>query len=179
MIFDFRNVPASALGGALKNAKTLAHEATHQLAFNTGLLNRQGDVPAAIIEGVACYGEARRLRGRNEPGLLNSERLDELAHVQRRAKWIKLTDLLTDDSPAAGGSVDLMQLFYSQSWLFFYSMMSSPVHLPQLQAYFKAIFPRADKKNRLDDARKCFGDLEQLDQELRREAIRLQTEPRP
>jgi Protein of unknown function (DUF1570) len=179
VLFDFRNVPASALGGALKNMRVLAHEATHQLTFNTGLLNRQGDAPVAIVEGLACYGEARRLHGRNEPGLLNSEQLDSLAHVQRRANWIKLADLLTDDSPAAGVNTDQMQLFYAQSWLLIFSLMNSPARLPQLQDYFKTIFPRVDKKKRLDDAGKCFGNLEQLDQELRREAIRLQAEPRP
>jgi hypothetical protein len=179
VLFDFRNVPASAQGGALKNVRNLAHEATHQLTFNTGLLNRQGDAPAAIMEGLACYGEARRLHGRNEPGLLNSERLNDLAHVQRRAKWIKLADLLTDDSPAAGASADQMQLFYAQSWLLIYSLMNAPARLPQLQDYFKTIFPRVEKKKRLEDAGKCFGDLDQLDQELRREAIRLQKEPRP
>jgi hypothetical protein len=179
VLFDFRNVPESAVGGALKNAKVLAHEATHQLTFNTGLLNRQGDVPAAIMEGLACYGEERRLRGPTEPGLLNFERLDDLAHVQRRVKWIKLADLLTDDSPATGGNSDQMQLFYAQSWLLIYRLMNVPARLKQLQTYLKIIFPRVDKKNRLDDAAKCFGNLEQLDQDLRREAIRLQAEPRP
>ncbi len=58
--------------------RNLAHEATHQLCYNTGLLNPKGDTPAAIVEGLACYSEARRLRGRSEPGLLNSERLDSL-----------------------------------------------------------------------------------------------------
>jgi hypothetical protein len=179
VLFDFRNVPESAIGGALKNVKILAHEATHQLTFNTGLLNRQGDVPAAIMEGLACYGEERRLRGPSEPGLLNSERLDDLAHLQRRLKWIKLADLLTDDSPAAGANSDQMQLFYAQSWLLVYRLMNVPARLKQLQAYLKIIFPRVDKKNRVDDAAKCFGNLEHLDQELRREAIRLQGEPRP
>jgi hypothetical protein len=177
--FDFRNVPASALGGALKNVTVLAHEATHQLTFNTGLLNRQGDVPAAIVEGLAGYGEVRRLRGRNETGLLNGERLDDLAHIRRRAKWIKLADLFTDDSPSAGGSFDQMRLFYAQSWLLIYNLMKTPVRQPQFRAYLKTIFPRVDKKKRLDDAAKCFGNLDQLDQELRHEAIRLQSEPRP
>ena len=124
VLYDFRNVPASGLGGALRNVRVLAHEATHQLTFNTGLMNRQGDAPAAIVEGLACYGETRRLRGRSEPGLLNSERLDDLAHVQRRAKWIKVADLLTDDSPAAGRNFDQMQLFYAQSWLLIHSLMN-------------------------------------------------------
>ncbi len=122
VLFDSRNVPAAQRGGALKNMRNLAHEATHQLCFNTGLLNRKGDTPAAIVEGLACYGETRRLRGRSEPGLLNSERLDDLAHIQRRSKWISTADLLTDDSPAGGGNLDRMQLFYAQSWILIYTL---------------------------------------------------------
>jgi len=177
VLYDFRNVPE--LGGALKNVRNLAHEASHQLTYNTGLLNRKGDVPVAIVEGLACYGEARRMHGHTEPGLLNNERLGDLAHVQRRAQWIKVADLFTDDSPAAGRNTDQLQLFYSQSWLLIYTLMNSPARLPQLKIYFKTIFPRVDKKNRLADATKCFGDLDQLDQELRQEAIRLQKELRP
>ena len=179
VLFDARNVPAIQHGGALKNMRNLAHEATHQLCFNTDLLNRKGDNPAAILEGLACYSETRRLRGRSEPGLLNSERLDELAHVQRRLKWIPIAELLAQDSPAKGGNVDQMQLFYAESWILIHALMKSPDRLPELRAYLKTIFPRMDKKNRVTDAEKCFGDLSRLDQELRREAIKLQKEPRP
>ena len=38
---------------------TLVHEATHQLSFNTGLLNREGDTPLCIVEGLGTYGESR------------------------------------------------------------------------------------------------------------------------
>jgi hypothetical protein len=179
VLYDSRNVPASERGGALQNMKNLAHEATHQLSFNTGLLNRKGDTPAAISEGLACYGETRRLRGRSEPGLLNSDRLNSVAHIQRRTKWISTPDLFTDDSPAAGGNLDRMQLFYGQSWILIYTLMKSTERLPEFQAYLKTIFPRVDKKNRLTDAANSFGNLDRLDQELRREAVRLQKEPRP
>ena len=47
VLFDFRNVPVSERGAGLKNMRTLAHETTHLLAFNTGLLNRNGDTPRA------------------------------------------------------------------------------------------------------------------------------------
>ncbi len=72
-----------------------------------------------------------------------------------------------------------MQLFYGQSWLLIYTLLNSPERLPEFQQYLKTIAPRVDKKNRLIDAEKCFGDLDRLDQELRRESIRLQKEPRP
>ena len=51
VLFDFRNVPLNEQGAGHKNVKTLAHEGTHQLAFNTGLLNRHGDAPRAVVEG--------------------------------------------------------------------------------------------------------------------------------
>ncbi len=179
VLYDSRNVPAMQRGGALKNMRNLAHEATHQLCFNTGLLNPKGDTPAAIIEGLACYSEARPLHGKSEPGVLNSERLNDLAHIQRRVKWISTAELLGDDRPAAAGNSDQMRLFYAESWVLIYVLMNSQVRLPEFQAYLKAIFPRVDKKNRLADAEKCFGDLDRLDQEMRRESIRLQKEPRP
>jgi hypothetical protein len=102
-----------------------------------------------------------------------------VAHIQRRANWISTSDLLTDDSPAAGRNFDRMHLFYGQSWILIYTLMNSPDRLPEFQAFLKAIFPRVDRKNRLVDAGNCFGNLDLLDQELRREAIRLQKEPRP
>jgi hypothetical protein len=179
VLYDSRNVPAIQRGGALTNMKNLAHEATHQLSYSAGLLNPKGDTPTAIIEGLACYGETRRLHGANEPGLLNSARLDDLAHVQRRTKWITAADLFADDSPAAGANSDQMRLFYAESWILIYTLMRSPERLLEFQAYLTTIFPRVDKKNRVADAAKCFGDLDRLDQELRREAIRLQKEPRP
>ena len=40
------------------NIGTVMHETAHQLSFNSGLLNRNGDVPAWLAEGLACYCEA-------------------------------------------------------------------------------------------------------------------------
>ncbi len=179
VLYDSRNVPATQRGGALNNMRNLTHEATHQLTYNTGLLNPKGDTPTAIVEGLACYSETRKLRGPNEPGLLNSERLNDLAHIRRRTKWISAAELLTNDSPAAGANSDQMRLFYAESFVLIYTLMNSTERLPEFQTYLQTIFPRVDKTNRLADATKCFGDLDRLDQELRRESIRLQKEPRP
>jgi hypothetical protein len=172
-LFDFRNVPVRERTG-YQNVKVLAHEATHQLTFNSGLLVRKGDVPRAIVEGIASYSETRPLHGHSEPGKLNGMRLENLAHVQRRAKWIKATDLLTDDTASFGNTLDQTLLAYAQGWLLVYYLMKTPVRLPQFQAYLKTIASRTTKDRRYDDAERHFGDLDRLDQELRREAIRLQ-----
>jgi hypothetical protein len=179
VVYDIRNEPARALGAAHHNVRTLAHEATHQLTFNTGLLNRRGDVPFAIFEGLACYGEVRRLHGRSVPGEVNGLRLDDLAHIQRRANWIRVAELLTSDESSFGTTLDQTRLAYAQSWLLVYFLMKTPARRPQFQSYLKTIYPRTDKKHRLEDARKSFGDLDRLDQELRREGIRLQQASRP
>ena len=95
-------------------------------------------------------------------------------HIQRRENWISATDLLTDDAAAFGHTLDRTLLAYAEGWLLVYYLMKNPVRLPQFQAYLKAISRRTDKNHRFDDAEKHFGDLERLDQDLRREAIRLQ-----
>jgi hypothetical protein len=179
VLFDFRNVPLNERKAGFKNVKTLAHEGTHQLTFNTGLLNRRGDAPRAVIEGLASYGETRPLHGRGQPGRINGSRLDDLAHIRRRVKWISATELLTDDAGTFGTTLDQTLLAYAQGWLLVYYLMNSRTRLPQFQAYLKTISTRTDNTHRYGDAEKHFGDLDRLDGELQREAIRLQQLPRP
>jgi hypothetical protein len=179
VLFDFRNVPLNERNAGSKNVKTLAHEGTHQLTFNTGLLNRRGDAPRAIVEGLASYGETRPLHGRTEPGQINGTRLDDLAHIRRRVRWISATELLTDDAATFGTTLDQTLFAYAEGWLLVYYLIKSPSRLPQFQAYLKTISTRTDKTHRYDDAEKHFGDLDRLDQELQREAIRLQQRTRP
>lgn len=175
VLFDFRNVPAhNNRPGYQANMSTLAHEATHLLAYNTGLLNREGDVPRAITEGIATYSEARKLHGRTEPGQLNSARLDDLAHFQRISNWINITTLLTDEKAAFGPTEDRVLLAYAESWLLVYYLMTTPTRLPQFRAYLKLIARRNDATHRYDDAEAAFGSLDQLDRDVRQAGIRLQ-----
>ena len=58
-VFDWRNVPIEPRASH-RNMETLAHEGTHQLSFNTGLLNRAGDTPLCIVEGLGTHGESRK-----------------------------------------------------------------------------------------------------------------------
>ena len=160
--------------------RTLAHEATHQLTFNTGLLNRRGDVPLAVVEGLASYGETRPLHGHSEPGQINGPLLDDLAHIRRRLKWISATDLLTDDAASFGTTLDQTLLAYAQGWLLVYYLMKSPVPAAAISSLLEDDLHAARTRiTGYDDAEKHFGDLDRLDQELRREAIRLQQARRP
>jgi hypothetical protein len=176
-IFDFRNVPMNRFGSGQTNMETVTHEATHQLSFNSGLFDRRGDSPRCIVEGVGMYCERRKLTGRSEPGQINLRRLEELAHLQRRTKWIAISDLLADDRAWYANDPARMTLGYAESWLLVYHLMTNLERLPQFRDYLIRLKGRKDKNHRLEDARAHFGDLDRLDQELRQAAIKLQRAP--
>ena len=115
-VFDWRNVPM-APRSAHKNMETLAHEGTHQLSFNTGLLRREGDTPLCIVEGLGTYGEARKTTGPSDFGRLNLKRMEDLALIQRRVPWIPLRELLGQDQILRAGNAARVLLAYAQSWL--------------------------------------------------------------
>jgi hypothetical protein len=52
--------------------------------------------------------------------------------------------------------------------------MTDTARLPQFRDYLKTIRDRNEKTHRLEDAKASFGDLDQLDREVRRTEIRLQ-----
>jgi hypothetical protein len=174
VVFDFRNVPMYPGASGQSNMETVTHEATHQLTFNSGLLDRRDDIPLCIVEGLAMYCERRRLTGRSEPGQVNLRRLEELAHVQRRTNWISVAELLENDGAWFARGETRRALGYAESWVLVYHLMTDRVRLPQFRDYLRTIRGRQDRARRLEDARAHFGDLEQLDRDLRRTAIRLQ-----
>lgn len=172
-VFDWRNVP-TAPRSSHRNAQTLSHEGTHQLTFNTGLLQRGRDIPLCIVEGLGTYGEARQPSGHSDLGRLNLERMDDLARRQRQAPWIPFRELLTHDDILRGGAVARVLLAYAESWLLVHYLMKTPEVLPRFRKYLEAISKRETSEHRLDDAREHLGDPDKLDAELRRYAVRLQ-----
>ncbi len=172
-VFDWRNVPIQPRSSH-RNMETLAHEGTHQLSFNTGLLNRAGDTPHCIGEGLGMHGESRKTSGSSDFGRLNLERMDDLAKIQRRVPWIPVRELIGNDSVFRPGNADRFLLGYAQSWLLVHYLIKEPAALPRFRQYLQAIAPRVKSDRRIEDAQAHLGDLDQLDQELRRYAIRLQ-----
>jgi hypothetical protein len=134
------------------------------LSFNTGLLDRVGDVPKCISEGLATYAEVRRPNGRaGKVGDMNVLRLDVLIAAQKAAKpWYPVATLLTDEKVLEDTETE--QLAYAQSWLLMHYLLNRQPE--KLKTYLELIGPRRDTDHRTVDARECFGDLEKLDQEL-------------
>src|SRR5271166_3291759 len=172
-VFDWRNVPIEPRASH-RNMETLAHEGTHQLSFNTGLLNRAGDTPLCIVEGLGTHGEPRKVSGSSDFGRLNLRRMDDLARIQRRVPWIPARGLIGDDSILRAGNAARIMLGYAQSWLLVHYLIKEPAALPRFRQYLQAIASRVESDRRIEDAQAHLGDLDRLDQELRRYAIRLQ-----
>ncbi|MCP4194874.1 MAG: DUF1570 domain-containing protein [Planctomycetaceae bacterium] len=85
---------------AERTVATVIHEATHQLAFNSGLQTRFADNPLWLSEGLAIYFESPDLKSRKgwrRIGAVNHFRLGQMrSYLQRRPQG-SLASLLTDD----------------------------------------------------------------------------------
>jgi hypothetical protein len=147
------------------NVGATMHEVAHQLSFNCGMLNRHGDVPVWLGEGLACYCEATdhgSWQGIGEP---NPERLRALA-VQLRGggHLIPLKDLIETDHwrNLSGWSL----VGYAQSWALFRMLMEEQPE--KLRRYLTLIWPRRAPDHRLTDFQQAFGgDLNRLEQRYR------------
>ena len=175
VLFDHKSLgPQLGARSGHQNLRTLAHEVTHQLSFNTGLLARKGGVPTSVVEGLAMYGEVRKSTGRSAPGQPNRMRINDLATTQRRKiAWIPVDQLLADDGLVSNPATHKALLAYAESWLLVDYLMKDRSRLPMFRAYLEASREPRDPDERLDVARRHLGDLDQLDEELRRYSQRL------
>src|SRR5262249_36134949 len=141
---------------------TAMHETAHQLSFNCGLLNRNGDMPVWLCEGLACYCEATDKGGWQGIGEPNPARLNTLASVLgHNGTLIPLRSLVVEDDWRQ--RTDTVLLGYSQSWgLFRMLMQERPA---ALRNYLALIWPRRTPEHRLTDFGQVFGpDLDRLEQ---------------
>lgn len=119
---------AAAITKYLRTERTVAtviHEATHQLAFNTGLQQRFAEIPLWLSEGLAIYFETPDLtnsKGWRTIGKVNQVRLrqfGEYARGHRRPDSL-LTLVQSDDRfQKLGNARDA----YAESWAFCYYLI--------------------------------------------------------
>jgi hypothetical protein len=139
------------------NISTVMHEVAHQLSFNGGLLNRKGDAPVWLVEGLACYCEPTINGGWQGIGGPNPMRARNLAGPARgQGRFIPLRDLVrNDDWLRKTRRAEHAILGYAQSWaLFSYLMKERP---RELRRYMAMIYHRRTPEHRLADFAACFG----------------------
>jgi len=107
-----------------RNVATIVHEATHQLAFNSGMQTRYADIPFWVSEGLAVYFETPDLdnkTGWKKIGAVNQfNRLQFARYLQQRPAN-SLESLLTDDKrfrdPKTAPNA------YAEAWAFNYYLL--------------------------------------------------------
>jgi hypothetical protein len=156
---------------AERTVATIVHEATHQLAYNTGLQTRYAGNPMWISEGIAVYFETPDLdsaRGWRYIGAINRVHLNQFRQSLNRRPPDALETLLTEDArfrdPQA--SVDA----YAGAWALNYFLLRA--RREQYVKYLQEIAqlpPLAEQTSgeRLAQFRRAFGeDLARLDEEF-------------
>ena len=174
VIFDFRPDAANLAADPERiNTLTLIHEATHQLTFNTGLLNRLGDVPLCLSEGLATYGEVWRPGGRPPAG--GDQHAEAPGARRRPATRRGLDSRWTDCSPTTRRSAPRPTRHRPTRRAGSWSTPCSPI-----ARAFPASAPTstpsgavAIPRSRLDDATTHLGNLDRLDRTLQQAARRL------
>ncbi len=149
-------------GGSERVNDTIVHEATHQVAFNTGLHNRIGKNPKWIVEGLATVFEAPGVRQSSSRGAADT-RINRDRYVwfgnfsQSRRQDKSLADFISDDSLFHQSALDA----YSQAWaLSFFLLETRP---GKYARYLKTVATRDplapyEEDERIADFRQAFGD---------------------
>jgi hypothetical protein len=152
---------------------TLYHEGTHQLAFNTGLHSRVGEVPQWVVEGMATVFEAPGIRNSSAnlgpKTRINHDRYVWFGNFQKsRRKQKSLEAFIAGDEMFQSSTLDA----YSQAWAFtfFLAETRSRQHAKYLHTIAArnplADYPAAD---RVSDFKQAFGsNLAQLEAEFLR-----------
>jgi hypothetical protein len=157
--------------GAERTVATIVHEATHQLAFNSGLQVRFADVPFWVSEGIAIYFETPNLestKGWRNIGAVNRVNLVGFRKSLARRTAGSLERLLSDDKrfrdPATNADA------YAEAWALNYFLLRT-----RGDAYVKYLASLAQQKplidvspaERIKEFQKFFGDnLDALEDEF-------------
>jgi hypothetical protein len=136
------------------NIGTVMHEVAHQLSFNCGMLNRNGDTPFWVAEGLATYCEATENGAWQGIGEPNPERIMALIGPNRaQGGFIKLRDLLERDDWLK--DVRTALLAYAQSWALFKMLMEE--RPAELRKFLEMNYVRRTTDHRRGDFAEAFG----------------------
>lgn len=150
-----------------QNAATIVHEATHQVAFNSGVHGRFSDTPRWLSEGLAMMFESPAVwNGKafhTQHDRIHVQQLTAFHQYLARRKPDALAALLSSDNRFKSDPTGA----YAESWcLSFYLSETQPTKYAQYLARVAArpSFQTATPQQRLADFAAVFGsDLKMLD----------------
>lgn len=156
---------------AERTVATIVHEATHQIAFNSGLQVRYADLPFWVSEGVAIYFETPDLqstRGWRNIGGVNRVNLFNFRKSLGKRPADSLELLLTDDKRFRDPAT--MSAAYAEAWALNYFLIRT--RPTEYVAYLKTMAAQTplvpvSAEERLAQFKSAFGDdLNALDTEF-------------
>lgn len=159
--------------GAERTVATIVHEATHQIAFNSGLQTRFADVPFWVSEGIAIYFETPDLassKGWRNIGGINRVNLFNFRKSLRSRPPDALQRLLSDDKRFRDSQTAAEA--YAEAWSLNYYLLRK--YEKEYVAYLKDLAQLAPlveegPEFRLSLFRKHFGqDLAAIDHDFLR-----------
>jgi hypothetical protein len=154
--------------GAEGTVATIIHEATHQLAFNSGMHQRLGAVPRWLTEGMAIYFETpdlKNARGWQKIGVVNRSRLQTFHLYLRERPADSLATLITSDARLMDAKT--ARAAYAEAWALNYYLIRN--HQEKYTQYLATLAAKGpllpdDPGERLKDFQAAFGDdLTKLD----------------
>jgi hypothetical protein len=184
MMYDLTGVEGAGLGdrvglsarvnailsrpGAEGTVATIIHEATHQLAFNSGMHQRLGAIPRWLSEGMAIYFETpdlKNARGWTRIGAVNQLRLLTFRQSLPSRPVDSLAQLISSDARFLDPRT--AKAAYAEAWALNYFLIRN-----HQKAYTKYLETLAEKgpllpdspEERLQDFAEAFGeDIAKLD----------------
>jgi len=157
---------------------TLVHEATHQLANNSGVTCRWTDTPQWLSEGLAMFFETpdlRSSRGWSTVGALNHDRLQRFRSYLPQRTSESLTTLIRDNSRFQ--NLETAMDAYAEAWALTYFLLQQKGRL--FMNYLARLREKSplmydSPETRIEEFREAFGsDLQQLENEFLRYISRL------
>ncbi|MDZ4689268.1 MAG: DUF1570 domain-containing protein [Planctomycetaceae bacterium] len=151
---------------------TVIHEATHQVAFNTGVHSRIGVSPKWVVEGLATVFEQENVRRNDRVGpvmsRVNEERFRWFQQYRGRRPTKSLADIVQTDVRFTSQTLDA----YSEAWaLMFFLLETRPADTVKYLRNLAARDPLKEDRpeDRLKDFQSAFGkDLSLLEAHLLR-----------
>ena len=158
---------------AERTVATIVHEATHQLAYNSGLQTRLAGNPLWVSEGLAVYFETpdlKRKKGWSKIGAVNRVSLFQFRGSLRRRPENSLQLLIASDKRFQDGKTTADA--YSEAWALNYFLLRTKrkLYVKYLKILAK-LDPLEDltKEKRLVQFKSVFGEnLEKLDAQFLR-----------
>ena len=138
--------------------EVVSHEATHQLAANTGLMPNESPVPVWAAEGLATYFESPKEAAWSGIGAVNKERLDWYQALASDREHSNIDFVVSDKvfmHAASGGAV---MAAYGQAWALTHFLMDR--HFDKLIKYYQLIGQkRSDKQLSAEENQEAFEEI--------------------